>query len=141
MYYPGGGGGFVCTRGCFFFKFFFFFLLFLFFFFMFCVLCVFFFFLFFFLSSSVCFVFFFWICMVLVAYNYVGYPLVIFLLSVISQAKSDLLFLFHRGGRRCTPPTQFVPKVAVLMSVHNEEAVIEAKVENTFEADYSPDRL
>jgi cellulose synthase/poly-beta-1,6-N-acetylglucosamine synthase-like glycosyltransferase len=83
----------------------------------------------------------FWICMVLVAYNYVGYPLVIFLLSVISQAKSDLLFLFHRGGRRCTPPTQFVPKVAVLMSVHNEEAVIEAKVENTFEADYSPDRL
>jgi cellulose synthase/poly-beta-1,6-N-acetylglucosamine synthase-like glycosyltransferase len=83
----------------------------------------------------------FWICMVLVAYNYVGYPLVIFLLSVISQAKSDLLFLFHRGGRRCTPPTQFVPEVAVLMSVHNEEAVIEAKVENTFEADYSPDRL
>jgi len=83
----------------------------------------------------------FWICMALVAYNYVGYPLVIFLLSVISQAKSDLLFLFHRGGRRCTPPTQYVPKVAVLMSVHNEEAVIQAKVENTFEAAYPPDRL
>src|SRR5256884_223479 len=69
----------------------------------------------------------FWICLVLVAYNYVGYPLVIFLLSVLSQAKSDLLFLFHRGGRRCTPPAQYFPKVAVLMSVHNEEAVIQAK--------------
>jgi cellulose synthase/poly-beta-1,6-N-acetylglucosamine synthase-like glycosyltransferase len=83
----------------------------------------------------------FWICVGLVAYNYVGYPLVLFLLSVIFQAKSDLLFLLHRGGRRCTAPTQFVPRVAVLMSVHNEETVIQAKVQNTFEADYSPDRL
>src|SRR5436305_2395468 len=83
----------------------------------------------------------FWICIGLVAYNYVGYPLVLFMLSVLSQAKSDLQFLFHRGGRRCTPPAQYVPRVAVLMSAHNEEAVIQAKVKNTLEADYPSDRL
>lgn len=83
----------------------------------------------------------FWICVGLVTYNYVGYPLVLFLLSVVSQAKSDLLFLFHRGGRRCASSVQYVPRVAVLMSVHNEEAVIQAKVKNTFESDYPSDRL
>jgi cellulose synthase/poly-beta-1,6-N-acetylglucosamine synthase-like glycosyltransferase len=83
----------------------------------------------------------FWICVGLVAYNYVGYPLVLFLLSVVSQAKSDLLFLFHRGGRRCAPSIQYVPRVAVLMSAHNEEAVIRAKVKNTLESNYPCDRL
>jgi len=83
----------------------------------------------------------FWICMGAVAYNYVGYPLVIFLFSVLAQAKSDLLFLFHRGGRRCTLSTEYLPQVAVLMSVHNEEAVIETKVRNTFETGYPSDHL
>jgi cellulose synthase/poly-beta-1,6-N-acetylglucosamine synthase-like glycosyltransferase len=83
----------------------------------------------------------FWICVGFVAYNYVGYPFVLFLLSVVSQAKSDLLFLFHRGGRRCAPSIQYVPRVAVLMSAHNEEAVIQTKVKNTLESDYPCDRL
>lgn len=81
------------------------------------------------------------ICVGLVAYNYVGYPLVLFLLSAVSQAKSDLLFLFHRGGRRCAASIQYVPHVAILMSAHNEEAVIQAKVKNTFESDYPCHRL
>lgn len=84
---------------------------------------------------------FFWICMGLVAYNYVGYPLLLFLLSVLSQAKSDLLFLFHRGGRRCAPCIQYVPHVAVLMSAHNEESVIQTKVRNTLDSDYPSDRF
>lgn len=83
----------------------------------------------------------FWICMLAVAYNYVGYPLILFLLSVVSQAKSDLLFLFHRGGRRCMPSVQYTPRVAVLMSAHNEEAVIQAKVKNTFDSDYPSDQV
>ena len=83
----------------------------------------------------------FWICMSLVAYNYIGYPLVLFLLSMLSQAKSDLLFLFRRGGRRCTASTQYLPHVTVLMSAHNEEAVIQPKVKNTFETEYPSERL
>jgi cellulose synthase/poly-beta-1,6-N-acetylglucosamine synthase-like glycosyltransferase len=84
---------------------------------------------------------FFWICMGAVAYNYVGYPLILFLLSMLSQAKSDLLFLFQRGGRRCEPSTQYVPKVAILMSALNEEAVIQSKVKNTLETDYPCDHV
>src|SRR5258707_12780109 len=83
----------------------------------------------------------FWICMGAVAYNYVGYPLILFFLSVLFQAKSDLLFLFHRGGRRCVPSSQYLPRVAVLMSVHNEEAVIQSKVKNTLETVYPSDQL
>jgi cellulose synthase/poly-beta-1,6-N-acetylglucosamine synthase-like glycosyltransferase len=83
----------------------------------------------------------FWICMGTVAYNYVGYPLILFLLSVLFQMKSDLLFLIRRSGRRCAPSTKYVPRVAVLMSVHNEEVVIQEKVKNTLEADYLRDRL
>jgi len=83
----------------------------------------------------------FWICMGLVAYNYLGYPLVLFLLSTLAQAKSDLMFLLHRGGRRCSPPNAYLPRVAILMAAHNEEAVIQAKVRNTLETDYPHDRL
>jgi len=83
----------------------------------------------------------FWICMCAVIYNYAGYPLMLFVLSVLAQAKSDFFFLIRRGGRRCPQPAHYNPRVAVLMSVHNEEAVIQAKVKNTFDTDYSPDHL
>lgn len=83
----------------------------------------------------------FWSCVLAVAYNYAGYPVVLFLLSVLFQAKSDLLFVIRRGGRRSTSSSEYMPRVAVLMSAYNEEAVIEAKVKNTLETDYPADRL
>ena len=78
----------------------------------------------------------FWTCICAVAYNYVGYPLVLFALSVLSQAKSDFHFLLRRAGRRQSRPPEYVPRVAVLISVYNEEPVILAKVKNTLELDY-----
>jgi cellulose synthase/poly-beta-1,6-N-acetylglucosamine synthase-like glycosyltransferase len=78
----------------------------------------------------------FWGCIGAVAYNYAGYPLVLFGLSVFSQAKSDVLFLLRRKARRCSRPAQYCPRVALLMSAYNEEQVIEAKIKNCFELDY-----
>lgn len=78
----------------------------------------------------------FWTCICAVAYNYVGYPLVLFALSVLSQAKSDFRFLLRRTGRRQSRPTEYAPRVAVLISVYNEESVILAKVKNSLELDY-----
>src|SRR6266581_2920889 len=78
----------------------------------------------------------FWTCICAVAYNYVGYPLVLFALSVLSQAKSDFRFLLSRAGRRQSRSAEYVPQVAVLISVYNEESVILAKVKNTLELDY-----
>jgi len=85
--------------------------------------------------------FIFWTCMCAVAYNYVGYPLVLFTFSVLSQAKSDLYFLLRRTGRRQARPQEYSPRVAVIMSVYNEEMVILKKVRNSLDLDYPEEQM
>lgn len=82
-----------------------------------------------------------WICLSLVAFHYIGYPLLLFVFSTFSQAKSDFLYLVRRSSRRCRFQPDYVPRVAVLMSVYNEEAVIQAKVKNLLQTSYPPDQL
>ena len=82
-----------------------------------------------------------WMCFSLVAFHYVGYPLLLFVFSAFSQAKSDFIYLAGRANRRCPFPADYAPTVAVLMSVYNEEAVVRAKVKNLLETDYPSDRL
>ena len=81
----------------------------------------------------------FWLCMAAVAYNYVGYPVLLFVLYVLVQAKSDILYLACRRTRRLT--TNDLPQVAVLISAYNEEDVIEAKAKNCLQIDYPEDRV
>jgi cellulose synthase/poly-beta-1,6-N-acetylglucosamine synthase-like glycosyltransferase len=83
----------------------------------------------------------FWACIGAVFYNYVGYPLILFGLSALYQAKTDLRFLFGEKDRRNTQPADVLPRVAVLMSAYNEEAVIEAKAKNLLDLDYPQERL
>src|SRR4029077_12085673 len=83
----------------------------------------------------------FWVCLAAVAYNYVGYPVVLFIASALSQAKSDLLYLISRGSRRCSTPDSYLPRVAVLISAYNEAPVIQAKLTNCMQIDYPSDRL
>lgn len=83
----------------------------------------------------------FWLCIAAVAYNYVGYPILLFVLSVLVQAKSDFLYLVRRRGRRRLLTTDKIPQVAVLISIYNEETVIEAKARNCEELDYPTDRI
>lgn len=85
--------------------------------------------------------FMFWICLGAVAYNYFVYPVLLFALSALSQAKSDLLYLIARRSRRRSVSTDFNPHVALLISAYNEESVIQAKVKNSFKIDYPADRL
>jgi cellulose synthase/poly-beta-1,6-N-acetylglucosamine synthase-like glycosyltransferase len=83
----------------------------------------------------------FWICVGAVVYHYAGYPLVLFLLAQVAQAKSDLSYLLRRRHRRQSCANDFVPRVALLVAAYNEEAVIQAKVENTLQIDYPADCL
>lgn len=83
----------------------------------------------------------FWSCVGAVVYNYAGYPILLFALSMLSQAKSDLLFLTGKRARRSRPLSDELPTVAVLLSAYNEEAVIRDKVNNCLELDYPHDRL
>jgi cellulose synthase/poly-beta-1,6-N-acetylglucosamine synthase-like glycosyltransferase len=83
----------------------------------------------------------FWLCIGAVVYNYVGYPLLLFVLSVLVQAKSDFLYLIRRRTRRCSLTTECTPQVAVLIPAYNEETVIQAKVQNCLQINYPVDRL
>jgi len=83
----------------------------------------------------------FWSCVCAVVYNYVGYPILLFVFSVLSQAKSDFLFLIGKQSRRSRPLSDELPTVAILLSAHNEEAVIRDKVNNCLELDYPHNRL
>lgn len=83
----------------------------------------------------------FWACVAAIVYNYAGYPLALFILSTFSQAKSDLQFLIGKRTRRQPRAATGLPRVAILLSVYNEEAVIQAKVENFLTLDYPQDRL
>jgi cellulose synthase/poly-beta-1,6-N-acetylglucosamine synthase-like glycosyltransferase len=80
-------------------------------------------------------------CMAAVIYHYAGYPLLLFLVAELSQAKSDVLYLFSRKSRRCMFRSDYLPRVALLVSAYNEAAVIKAKVRNTLQIDYPSDRL
>lgn len=82
----------------------------------------------------------FWFCLAAVAYNYAGYPILLFCLSAIFQTKADFLYLIHRRSRRCLP-TDYVPQVALIVSAYNEAAVIRGKVDNSLQLDYPQDRL
>ena len=42
----------------------------------------------------------FWLCAGAIVYNYAGYPVLLFLIAALSQAKSDLRFFITRTSRR-----------------------------------------
>ena len=73
---------------------------------------------------------FFWACLLLVAYAYFGYPLLIWGLA-------------RRFGR-CSPPPPddaHLPSVSVLIAAYNEAAVIRERLENALGLDYPPEKL
>lgn len=72
-----------------------------------------------------------WSCLGLVAFAYVGYPIVLFALS--------RLF-----GRKPQPPAigdSALPRVSLLVSALNEESDIAERIENNLRQDYPADRL
>jgi cellulose synthase/poly-beta-1,6-N-acetylglucosamine synthase-like glycosyltransferase len=73
----------------------------------------------------------FWVCLVAVAFAYLGYPLLI-------------LFLAHAFGRKPKPPNpdqSRLPVVSLLIAAHNEESDIEARILNALALDYPADKL
>jgi cellulose synthase/poly-beta-1,6-N-acetylglucosamine synthase-like glycosyltransferase len=70
-----------------------------------------------------------WTSLGLIVYTHVGYPL--------------LLAALARGRRRPAPPASEgdVPRVTLIVAAHDEEEVIERRVENALALDYPPERL
>ena len=71
----------------------------------------------------------FWIIAGLLVHTYITFPISLPLLSEFFSRKKD-----H-------PPLQELPKVSVIISAYNEEAVIAEKIRNCLELDYPADKL
>jgi len=83
----------------------------------------------------------FWACICLIAYNYVGYPVLLALMGSLGQIKSDISFLLTRRDRRQAEKRGASPSIAVIVSAFNEQSVIAARVKNLLEIDYPAERM
>ncbi|MBE0564622.1 MAG: glycosyltransferase family 2 protein [Krumholzibacteria bacterium] len=72
----------------------------------------------------------FWVCIALLVYVYVGYPL---LARLLGGARGR--------GVRAAVPGEFQPTVTVVIAAYNEAPCIEATVRNMLASDYPDDRL
>lgn len=72
----------------------------------------------------------FWTSLAAVAYAYVGYPLALMLLAKLRRARSESF-----------DPSRSLPRVTVIIPIHNEGAVLHRKLENIRTLDYPADRL
>jgi len=80
----------------------------------------------------------FWVCSGALIYNLIGYPVVLFCARVLLQIKSDMRFLWMRRTRRKASEENYATSVAIIISAYNEESVIETRINNIFDSDYSP---
>lgn len=69
----------------------------------------------------------FWICIGLLAYVYVGYPLVVYLVSLVFP--------------RLVVSGDIEPSVTILITAFNEQAALREKLENTLKIDYPAGKL
>lgn len=78
------------------------------------------------------FILLFFISWALIAYTYCAFPLLIALLSRFASSRDQEMEEWAEND---------LPRVAVVVAAHNEEGFIAAKVRNTWQLDYPPDRL
>ncbi len=86
----------------------------------------------------------FWISAGVVIYAYAVYPLILFLLYLVREAKEDLRFLLTRKGRRFSDRQDFnpdeLPRVSFLLAARNEEEILPRKLENFSGLTYPKER-
>jgi cellulose synthase/poly-beta-1,6-N-acetylglucosamine synthase-like glycosyltransferase len=83
----------------------------------------------------------FWLALGLVAFSYLGYPIVLAVWDGVREALSAIRFVGGGPDRRTRPDAQAWPRVTVVFSAFDEEACIRAKIENCLALEYPEDRL
>ena len=69
----------------------------------------------------------FWLMVAAILYVYLGYPFLVYVVSRVNPRK--------------IARASFEPRVSVIITAYNEEKAIRAKLENTLEIDYPPEKL
>ena len=77
----------------------------------------------------------FWLSAGLIVYTYVGFPLLLFVRSLVIRRTHGRAIRPDGGAPRPTP------RVTIVVVAHNEAATIGAKIENMRALDYPSDRL
>ena len=83
----------------------------------------------------------FWLSLGLVAYSYVGYPVVIGAWSALRDVIGGIRFLGGGPDRRHRRRDERLPHVTIVFSAFNEETCIRQKLENCLALDYPPEKL
>src|SRR5512133_176521 len=85
----------------------------------------------------------FWLSLGLVAFSYVGYPLVLAIWDGIREALSGARFVGGGDDRRGARARaeEALPTVSLVFSAFDEASCIRQKIENCLALDYPPDRL
>jgi cellulose synthase/poly-beta-1,6-N-acetylglucosamine synthase-like glycosyltransferase len=84
----------------------------------------------------------FWMSLGLVAYTYLGYPVVIGAWAALREAVEGVRFLGGGPDRRQRRRDGHSwPSVSIVLSAHDEETCIRQKIENCLALDYPADRL
>jgi cellulose synthase/poly-beta-1,6-N-acetylglucosamine synthase-like glycosyltransferase len=77
----------------------------------------------------------FWICLFLVVYTYVGYGLLLWVLTVLKR------MVCGRREPLQMPADHELPHVTFLICAYNEQDIVQSKMENTSQLDYPHDKL
>ncbi len=84
----------------------------------------------------------FWVCLLLVAYTYLIYPVLLFLAYSLAQVRRDWQYLTDLRSRRAPScKTEELPLVSLIVPAHNEEARLQDKIDNVRQLDYPRERL
>ena len=83
----------------------------------------------------------FWVCFAIVGYVYAGYPLLLWLGVFGRRTPSRLEDASATADARVGTPDEMLPLVSVIVAAHNEEAAIEAKIQNVLASDYPRERI
>ena len=73
----------------------------------------------------------FWVGILVVGYTYVGYGIIIYILSKLRKRTNVL----------SSTPDEQLPAVTLLVAAHNEADIIRTKIQNTLELDYPKNKL
>jgi len=84
----------------------------------------------------------FWVCLLVVLYTYLLYPLFLFQAYVISQIWRDFFYLSRRHSRRAADLVdQELPAVSLIIAAFNEEEALPARISNLRRIDYPAEKL
>ena len=82
-----------------------------------------------------------YVCLGLVLYTYVGYPVVLVAWTGLREALEGLRFVIGGPDRRIRRRDDRWPTVSIVFAAHDEETWIRQKIENCLALDYPAEKL